>query len=94
MITRYLPERVEAEEMLSVNDIEDLLGIPLIGVIPDSPEIIKSTNLGRPAITNMESDVAKAYEDSVCRFVGEEREWRFLKPKNKSFFSKIVSKFS
>lgn len=80
--------------MLSVHDIEELLGIPLVGVIPDSPEILKSTNIGRPAITNIESDVAKAYEDAVCRFLGEEREWRFLKPKSKSFLSKFVSKFT
>ena len=79
--------------MLSVDDIQELLGIPLIGVIPDSPEILKSTNLGRPAITNPDTDVAQAYEDAVRRFLGEEREWRFLKSKPKGLFSSILNKF-
>src|SRR5882757_3545311 len=50
LITRYNPERVENGEMLSLNDIEDILRIPVIGVIPESTDVLQASNTGTPAI--------------------------------------------
>ncbi|WP_354624780.1 septum site-determining protein MinD [Psychromonas sp. MME2] len=89
LITRYSPERVEREEMLSIEDIDDLLGIELIGVIPESQDVLNASNLGEPIILNQECDAGKAYQDTVDRLMGIEREFRFITHQKKSFLSRI-----
>ena len=59
--------------MLSVADVLELLGIPLLGVIPESKAVLQSSNKGTPAILDETTDVAQAYMDVVTRFLGEER---------------------
>ena len=78
LVTRYAPTRVEKEEMLSVEDIQDILRIPLIGVIPESINVLQASNVGIPVIHQKDSDVAQAYLDVVGRFLGESRPMRFL----------------
>jgi len=78
LVTRYSPSRVSAGEMLSVDDIHEILRIPLLGVIPESESILQASNSGTPAIHQEKSDVAEAYKDVVARFMGEERPMRFL----------------
>jgi septum site-determining protein MinD len=78
LLTRYSPALVKKGEMLSVTDVLDLLGIPLLGVIPESKAVLQSSNKGTPAILDEETDVAQAYLDVVHRFLGEEREHRFI----------------
>lgn len=90
LITRYQPERVAQGNMLSVTDITELLGIPLIGVVPDSPDILRCTNEGKPSIVEKETDVAQAYADAVARFLGEDKPLRFVTPKKKGFFEKLA----
>jgi septum site-determining protein MinD len=80
LITRYNPKRAEAEEMLKVEDIEDMLRIPLIGVIPESESVLFASNSGIPAI-HQKSDVAEAYKDVVSRFIGEAVPMRFVSGK-------------
>jgi septum site-determining protein MinD len=87
LITRYDPERVAAEESLSMQDIGDILGLPLIGVIPESKHVLTSSNMGQPVILGAKSDAAEAYKDMVDRFLGKEVELRFVHPKEKGFFS-------
>lgn len=77
LITRYNPARVEEGQMLSIKDIEDILRIPLIGVIPESETVLQASNQGTPVIHMHESDAAQAYQDVVARFLGEERPMRF-----------------
>jgi len=89
LITRYSPERVEREEMLSIEDIDDLLGIDLIGVIPESQHVLNASNLGEPIILNKECDAGKAYQDAVDRLMGEERNFRFITYEKKGFLSRI-----
>jgi septum site-determining protein MinD len=89
LITRYCPERVEREEMLSIEDIDDLLGIDLLGVIPESQDVLAASNLGEPVILNTESNAGKAYQDAVDRLIGIEREFRFIKFEKKGFLSRI-----
>ena len=78
LVTRYSPKRVEDGEMLSYKDVQELLRVPLIGVIPESESVLQASNQGMPAIHLKGSDVAEAYTDVVARFLGEERALRFV----------------
>lgn len=89
LITRYSPERVEKGEMLSVDDIKDILRIPLLGVIPESQSVLQASNSGSPAIHLKGSDVAEAYQDVVARFLGEECPMRFLDAPKTGFLKRL-----
>jgi septum site-determining protein MinD len=89
LVTRYNPVRVERGEMLSVADIEEILAIPLMGVIPESQIVLNSSNQGVPVILETESDAGQAYDDAVARLLGEEREHRFMTAQRKGFFSRM-----
>jgi septum site-determining protein MinD len=89
LLTRYSPAMVKRGEMLSVNDVLELLGIPLLGVIPESKVVLQSSNKGTPAILEEETDVAQAYIDVVGRFLGEEREHRFIEEERRGFFGRL-----
>ena len=77
LLTRYNPKRVSEGEMLSLTDIEDILRIKLIGVIPESESVLQASNQGLPAIHLKGTDVAESYQDVVARYLGEERSLRF-----------------
>jgi septum site-determining protein MinD len=89
LLTRYAPTQVKRGEMLSVGDVLELLGIPLLGVIPESKAVLQSSNKGMPAILDETTDVAQAYLDVVYRFLGEEREHRFIEEEKRSFFGRL-----
>lgn len=89
LLTRYDPIRVERGEMLSVEDVQEILAIPLLGVIPESKSVLQASNSGEPVILDAGSDAGQAYADAVARLLGEEREHRFLKPVKKSLFSRL-----
>lgn len=89
LITRYSPERVEKGEMLSVEDIKDILRIPLIGVIPESQNVLQASNAGEPVIHQNDAVASQAYQDVVARLLGENREMRFLEAEKKGFFQKL-----
>ncbi|MCC4114630.1 septum site-determining protein MinD [Aromatoleum toluclasticum] len=78
LVTRYSPKRVEEGEMLSYKDVQELLRVPLIGVIPESESVLQASNQGTPAIHLKGSDVSEAYTDVVARFLGETRDLRFV----------------
>jgi len=89
LLTRYSPKRVAAGEMMSVDDVKEILGIEVIGVIPESPDVLAASNAGTPVILNAESDVSRAYEDAVSRLLGETLPLRFLEEPKKGFFSRL-----
>ena len=89
LLTRYSPERVSRGDMLSVHDVQEILAIPLLGVIPESQAVLKASNAGEPVILDGESDAALAYADTVARLLGEERSFRFLDEEKKGFFSRL-----
>ena len=90
LITRYDPLRVENGEMLSRDDVCDILAVKLIGVIPESKAVLKASNTGVPVILDDNSDAGLAYSDAVCRFLGEDRPMRFVTPKKQGLFSRIL----
>lgn len=89
LITRYNPNRVEGGQMLSLDDIQDILRIPLIGVIPESEMVLQASNQGLPAVHMKGSDVSEAYMDVVDRFLGATKPLRFIDPKKGGFFNRI-----
>ncbi len=89
LVTRYSPKRVEAGEMLSYTDVQEILRIPLIGVIPESESVLHASNQGNPAIHMKGSDVSEAYEDVITRFLGTEVPLRFTTYEKPGIFSRI-----
>lgn len=77
LITRYNPKRVNEGEMLSITDIQEILRIELIGVVPESDAVLHASNQGLPAIHLDTTDVAEAYKDVISRFLGETKPMRF-----------------
>jgi septum site-determining protein MinD len=72
LITRYDPARAATGEMLKIEDILEILSIPLLGVIPESPEVLRASNLGTPVtLSNQLSAPARAYVDASKRLRGE-----------------------
>lgn len=90
LLTRYHPERVALGEMLSVSDVEDILAIPLLGVIPESEAVLKASNQGTPVILETESEAGLAYTDAVDRLMGEEKPLRFLEVQKKGFIKRLL----
>lgn len=90
LITRYSLQRVEKGDMLSIEDIKEVLGIPLIGVIPESKDVLQASNNGTPVIFFNESDAAEAYKDVVARLLGESRPLRFTTPEKKGLFKRLL----
>ena len=89
LITRYNPARVADGQMLSLQDIEEILRIPLIGVIPESEDVLQSSNQGIPAIHLQGSPVSEAYKDVVERFLGEQRPMRFTEVEKPGFLKRL-----
>ena len=75
--------------MLSVGDVEEILGLKTVGVIPESTDVLHASNTGEPVILDAESDAAQAYDDAVARLLGDTRPMRFVTPDKKGFFSKM-----
>jgi septum site-determining protein MinD len=90
LLTRYDPERVEKGEMLRVDDVLEILAIPLLGVVPESQAVLRASNIGMPVIMDEKSNAGQAYLDAVGRFLGEDLEHRFTKPEKKGFFDRFL----
>lgn len=90
LLTRYNPARVDEGEMLSVSDVEEILAIPLMGVIPESEAVLKASNQGEPVIHNQDSNAGQAYSDAVARLLGDKVEFRFLTTPKKSILKRLI----
>lgn len=93
LIGRYDPRRVREGEMLKVDDILEILHLPLLGVIPESQAVLQASNTGTPVILMQESDAGMAYHDAVQRLLGTEVPLRFVEEKKKGFFPWSGKKF-
>jgi septum site-determining protein MinD len=89
LLTRYNPRRVASGEMLSVDDVKEILGLDVVGVVPESPDVLSASNAGLPVILNDDSDASRAYEDAVARLLGETVPLRFVAEPKKGFFARI-----
>ncbi|MBR2119339.1 MAG: septum site-determining protein MinD [Afipia sp.] len=72
LITRYDPGRAARGEMLSIEDILEILATPLLGIIPESQDVLRASNVGSPVtLNNAASAPARAYMDAARRLMGE-----------------------
>ena len=89
LLTRYNPSRVINGDMMSIDDVKDILGIEVVGVIPESEGVLAASNAGVPVILDDESNAGQAYEDAVARLLGEQRAMRFIDAPKKGLFSRL-----
>lgn len=80
LLTRYDTARVERGEMLKVEDVLEILAIPLLGVIPQDDSVLQASNVGMPVVLDERSKAGQAYTDAVRRLAGEQIEMRFTAP--------------
>jgi septum site-determining protein MinD len=92
LLTRYSLDRVARGEMLTVDDVKEILSIPLLGVIPESESVLRASNTGTPVVFDEDSPAGRAYVDAVARLLGEEREMRYVKPERRGLFRSIFGK--
>lgn len=92
LITRYNPNRVDQGQMLSLEDIKDILRIKLIGVIPESESVLQASNQGVPTIHMQGSDVSEAYKDVIDRFWARTSRCALSRRRNRAFCPSLWSK--
>jgi len=89
LLTRYDSTRVANGDMLSVDDVNEILGVEILGVIPESQGVLTASNAGVPVILDEQSDAGLAYADAVARLLGEQRPMRFLDAPKKGLFTRM-----
>ena len=89
LLTRYSPARVATGDMLSIANVQEILGLEVLGVIPEAQEVLQSSNAGVPVILDEQSAAGQAYGDAVARLLGEERPMRFTQVEKKGLLSKL-----
>ena len=89
LITRYNPARVDLGQMLSLEDVQDILRIKLIGVIPESESVLQASNQGLPVVHMQGSDVSEAYKDVIDRFLGADKPMRFTEAPKQGMLKRI-----
>jgi len=85
LLTRYDPERVARGEMLKLEDVNEILAIPVLGVIPQDDAVLQASNVGMPVVLDERSSAGQAYLDSVRRLAGEQVELRFVATPRRGF---------
>lgn len=92
IVNRLRPAMVEVNNMMSVQDVQELLAIPLIGVIPEDERVIISSNRGEPLVLSENPPLAGiAFDNIARRLEGETVEFLNLDPANGNIFSRIRS---
>ncbi|WP_393968029.1 septum site-determining protein MinD [Escherichia coli] len=89
LLTRYNPGRVSRGDMLSMEDVLEILRIKLVGVIPEDQSVLRASNQGEPVILDINADAGKAYADTVERLLREERPFRFIEEEKKGFLKRL-----
>ena len=89
LLSRYDPKRVKLGEMLSVEDVQDILSLHLLGVIPESKAVLNASNSGVPIILDEASKAGTAYADIVDRYLGEDKPHRFIDEDKKGLFRRL-----
>jgi septum site-determining protein MinD len=92
LITRYDVDRVNRGEMLKVDDVLEMLALPLLGVIPESGSVLKASNTGTPVILDEQSAAGQAYRDAVSRFLGEQLEYRIVGDRPKGLLDGLFNR--
>lgn len=94
LLTRHDPARVQSGEMLTVDDVLEILAVPLLGVIPESPAILRASNTGTPVVLDQPSVAGRAYEDAVRRLTGTEVDMRIEGERRPRLFQRLFGRAS
>ncbi|MBU2962008.1 septum site-determining protein MinD [Citreicella sp. C3M06] len=89
LLTRHDQRRVDAGEMMTIDDVLEILAVPLLGVVPESPAVLRASNVGMPIVLDEPSEASRAYEAAVARLLGEEVDMSMSKEKKPGFFSRL-----
>jgi septum site-determining protein MinD len=94
VINRIRPAMVATNDMMSVEDVLEILSVKLLGVVPEDEDIIVSTNKGEPIAGTDNTRAGQAYRNIARRLAGEDVPFLDLSPVNETWFNKIVKIFS
>lgn len=89
LITRYNPDRVTSGDMLTLDDIREILAVDLLGLIPESEAVLRASNQGVPVTHDESSDAGQAYTDTVSRLIGEDVPLRFHEAQKKGLLTRM-----
>ena len=92
LLTRYDTARVAKGEMLTVEDVLEILAIPLLGIIPESPAVLRASNVGTPIVLDEPSRAGTAYEEAVARLIGEQVELKLDANERPGFFQRLFKR--
>ena len=92
LLTRHDKSRIDSGEMMTVQDVLEILAVPLLGIIPESPAVLRASNLGMPLALDAPSAARTAYEDAVARLTGETVEIRVDDDKQPGFFGRLFGR--
>jgi septum site-determining protein MinD len=96
IVNRLRPAMVEASEMMSVEDVSEILAVQLIGVVPEDERVITSTNRGEPLVleTNSSSRAAQAFDNIAHRLIGEKTPYLDLAVDRENLFVRLRKIFT
>ena len=93
LLTRYDPARATRGEMMKVDDILEILAIPLLGVVAESADVLTASNFGSPVtLHNPASPAARAYQDAARRLLGESVAIRTPAPQKQGLMSRLFGR--
>ena len=93
IINRLRPALVRKGKMLSVDDVNDILRLPLLGVIADEPGVIVATNRGEPLALDATSETGAAYRAIAAKLAGQDVAAPTVRMSGGGFFSKLGTLF-
>ncbi|GLC43084.1 hypothetical protein PLESTB_000864800 [Pleodorina starrii] len=95
LVNRVRPDMIQKNDMMSVKDVQEMLGIPLLGAIPEDPQVIISTNRGEPLVLQKQLSLSGiAFENAARRLIGKQDYFVDLNNPHKGLFQKIGEMFS
>ena len=94
LVNRVRADMVQTNDMMSVRDVQEMLGIPLLGAIPEDTQVIISTNRGEPLVLKKKLSLSGiAFENAARRLIGKQDYFLDLSSPRKSFFKKVQDAF-
>ena len=92
LLTRYDSARIKKGEMMSLEDVLEILAVPLLGIIPESTAVLRASNVGVPVVLDEPSNASAAYEDAVARLLGDKVDMRIEDEKRPGFFNRLFGR--
>ncbi|WP_420557341.1 septum site-determining protein MinD [Roseovarius sp.] len=92
LLTRHDRTRIESGEMMTVEDVLEILAVPLLGIVPESQAVLRASNIGTPVTLDEPSAASRSYEDAVARLTGQEVEMRIAGERRPGIFHRLFGR--